>query len=123
VQVVGVAKGTTRKAGFETLILGDSGVERQLPRTTRRCTSSSRSATRRTVLPLPGTAAAGRSSASSRQLESIPGVGAKRRRELLRHFGSAGAVRTPAFEELRKISGISANMAQTIYDHLHGVAD
>ncbi len=56
-------------------------------------------------------------------LESIPGVGAKRRRELLRHFGSAGAVENASVEELRKIPGISANMARTIYDHLHGVAD
>ena len=57
------------------------------------------------------------------RLESIPGVGAKRRRELLRHFGSAGAVENASMEELRKIPGISATMARTIYDHLHGVAD
>jgi excinuclease ABC subunit C len=31
VEVVGVAKGSTRKAGFETLVLGDSGRELQLP--------------------------------------------------------------------------------------------
>jgi excinuclease ABC subunit C len=57
------------------------------------------------------------------QLESIPGVGAKRRRELLRHFGSAAGVSNATVEELRKIPGISATMAQAIYDYLHGVAD
>ena len=57
------------------------------------------------------------------KLESIPGVGAKRRRELLRHFGSASGVENASMDELRKIPGISANMARTIYDHLHGVAD
>jgi excinuclease ABC subunit C len=56
-------------------------------------------------------------------LEDIPGVGAKRRRELLRHFGSAAGVGNASIDELRKIPGISANIAQTIYDHLHGVGD
>ena len=56
-------------------------------------------------------------------LEDIPGVGAKRRRELLRHFGSAQGVENANVEELKKISGISATMAQQIYDHLHNIAD
>jgi excinuclease ABC subunit C len=67
--------------------------------------------------------AAPRPPASPVALESIPGVGAKRRRELLRHFGSAAGVENASVDELRKIPGISANIAQTIYDHLHGVAD
>ncbi|NDH39486.1 MAG: excinuclease ABC subunit C, partial [Gammaproteobacteria bacterium] len=56
-------------------------------------------------------------------LESIPGVGAKRRRELLRHFGSAKGVENASVEELAKIKGISASVARTIYDHLHSVHD
>ncbi len=56
-------------------------------------------------------------------LEDIPGVGAKRRRELLRHFGSASGVVNASVEELKKISGISATMAAQIYDHLHDVGD
>ena len=56
-------------------------------------------------------------------LEDIPGVGAKRRRELLRHFGSAKAIQNASVEELSKIKGISASVARTIYDHLHTVND
>ncbi|NCW16269.1 MAG: dTMP kinase [Rhodobacteraceae bacterium] len=56
-------------------------------------------------------------------LEDIPGVGAKRRRELLRHFGSAKAVENASVEELSKIKGISASVARTIYDYLHTVND
>ena len=52
-------------------------------------------------------------------LQDIPGVGAKRRRELLRHFGSAQGVQNANIDELKKISGISAAIAQQIYDHLH----
>ena len=56
-------------------------------------------------------------------LEEIPGVGAKRRRELLRHFGSAKAIENAGIEELAKIKGISATIARTIYEHLHTVND
>lgn len=123
VEVVGVAKGTTRKAGFETLILGDSGLELQLAsdNPALHLIQQIRDEAHRFAI----TGHRNRRDKQRRQssLESIAGVGAKRRRELLRHFGSAGAVENASVEELRKISGISANMAQTIYDHLHGVAD
>lgn len=123
VEVVGVAKGTTRKAGFETLILGETGVEVQLPsdHPALHLIQQIRDEAHRFAI----TGHRGRRDRQRREsrLESIPGVGAKRRRELLRHFGSAGAVENASMEELRKIPGISANMARTIYDHLHGVAD
>ena len=54
-------------------------------------------------------------------LDDIPGVGAKRRRELLRHFGSARGVKNANVDELKKIAGISATLAQQIYDHLHNI--
>ena len=57
----------------------------------------------------------------SSTLEGIPGVGAKRRRELLRHFGSASGVAGASTEEICKVEGISSTLAQTIYDHLHSV--
>jgi len=50
-------------------------------------------------------------------LEAIPGVGVKRRRELLRHFGSADGVRNANVQELRKVPGISLRMARQIHDH------
>ena len=42
--------------------------------------------------------------------------------ELLRHFGSAQGVENANIDELKKISGISATMAQQIYDHLHNIS-
>ncbi|MEO0435333.1 MAG: excinuclease ABC subunit UvrC [Pseudomonadota bacterium] len=123
VEVVGVAKGTTRKAGFETLILGDSGMELQLPSDNRalHLIQQIRDEAHRFAI----TGHRGRRDKARKQsrLDAIPGVGAKRRRELLRHFGSAGAVTNASVDELRKIPGISATMARTIYDHLHGMAD
>ena len=123
VDVVGVAKGTTRKAGFETLIMGASGREMQLAgdHPALHLMQQIRDEAHRFAI----TGHRGRRDKQRREskLEAIPGVGAKRRRELLRHFGSAAAVENASVDELRKIPGISANMARTIYDHLHGMAD
>jgi excinuclease ABC subunit C len=123
VQLVGVAKGTTRKAGFETLVLADSDIEVQLPSDSPalHLIQQIRDEAHRFAI----TGHRERRDRQRRQsaLEEIPGVGAKRRRELLRHFGSASAVGNASVEELRKIPGISANIAQQIYDHLHGVVE
>ena len=53
------------------------------------------------------------------ELEGIPGVGPKRRRDLLTHFGGLRAIKGASQEELAKVPGISATMAQLIYQTLH----
>jgi excinuclease ABC subunit C len=52
-------------------------------------------------------------------LDEIPGIGPGRKRALLKHFGSAKAVSRAGKEDLQAVQGISANMAQTIYDFFH----
>ncbi|WP_127902696.1 excinuclease ABC subunit UvrC [Solirhodobacter olei] len=52
-------------------------------------------------------------------LDDIPGVGATRKRALLAHFGSAKAVSRAGVEDLKAVDGISAAMAQTVYDFFH----
>ncbi|MFT3742395.1 MAG: excinuclease ABC subunit UvrC [Gammaproteobacteria bacterium] len=52
-------------------------------------------------------------------LEQIPGVGANRRRELLKHFGGLQGVLRASVAELAKVQGIHTDLAQRIYDHLH----
>ncbi|MAQ46844.1 MAG: excinuclease ABC subunit C [Confluentimicrobium sp.] len=52
-------------------------------------------------------------------LDEIAGVGATRKRALLTHFGSAKAVSRSDLADLKAVDGISAAMAQTIYDHFH----
>ena len=64
-----------------------------------------------------GTHRAKRSKAiAANPLDEIPGVGAKRRRALLKHFGSAKAISRAGMEDLQAVEGISAAMAQVIYD-------
>lgn len=48
-------------------------------------------------------------------LESIPGIGAKRRRELLRFFGSMSTLKGASIEEISKVPGISTRIASDIY--------
>ncbi|MCH7932088.1 MAG: excinuclease ABC subunit UvrC, partial [Proteobacteria bacterium] len=57
---------------------------------------------------------AGRSS-----LDDIPGVGGKRKRALLHHFGSARGVAQAGLADLRKVEGISTAVARSIYDYFH----
>ncbi len=53
-------------------------------------------------------------------LDDIPGVGGGRRKALLHHFGSARAVQQAGVDDLMKVEGISAALAQKIYDYFQG---
>lgn len=53
-------------------------------------------------------------------LDSIPGIGAKRKRALLNHFGSAKEIARAKPHDLEAVDGVSASLAQRIYDYFHG---
>jgi len=55
----------------------------------------------------------------SSTLESIEGIGAKRRQLLLKHFGGLQGVKKAGIEDLKQISGISEQLAKKIYEHFH----
>ncbi|MFV0477454.1 MAG: excinuclease ABC subunit UvrC [Parahaliea sp.] len=123
ITVIGVAKGTTRKAGFETLIMASDGTERQLPGDNAALHLIQYVRDEAHRFAITGHRARRDKARKRSQLEGIAGVGAKRRRELLRHFGSAQGVGNASVDELRKVSGINARLAQQIYDHLHVITD
>jgi len=52
-------------------------------------------------------------------LEDIPGIGAKRRQALLKHFGGLRGLKRAGVEELRQVKGISVDLALEIYGSLH----
>lgn len=52
-------------------------------------------------------------------LDGIPGIGAKRKRALLNHFGSAKEIARAKPQDLEAVDGVSAALAQKIYDHFH----
>ena len=84
---------------------------------------SSRAAVRNACAPslvAIGTHRAKRSKAiGANPLDEIAGIGPARKRALLEHFGSAKAVSRASPDDLRAIDGISAAMAQAIYDFFH----
>ena len=55
----------------------------------------------------------------SNPLDEIAGIGSTRKRALLSHFGSAKAVSRAGVEDMKAVPGISAEMAQRIYDFFH----
>lgn len=61
----------------------------------------------------------GKASRSS-VLDHIPGVGPKRKKALLRHFGTVKAIREASVEDLCQVEGINRKVAEEIYQHMHG---
>ena len=52
-------------------------------------------------------------------LESVEGIGAKRRRDLLRYFGGLQELRKASVVDIAQVSGISEGLAERIYNALH----
>jgi excinuclease ABC subunit C len=119
VTVIGVAKGATRKAGFETLVMGDSGREVRLPGDNAGLHLIQHIRDEAHRFAITGHRARRDKKRKSSVLEQIPGVGSKRRRDLLRHFGGIQGIHRASVEELMKVTGINEKIAREIYGHLH----
>ena len=52
-------------------------------------------------------------------LDDIPGVGPKRRNELLYHFKTIDAIRGATEEELRRVPSVTEQVARNIYEYFH----
>ena len=52
-------------------------------------------------------------------LDDIEGIGAKRKKDLLHHFGSVDAIRDASIEDISKVSGINKKTAENVYNYFH----
>ena len=118
IPVAGVAKGPDRSAGRERLFLADGTVKRLEPRDpVLYFIQRLRDEAHRFAI---GSHRARRSKAiGTSPLDEIPGIGARRKRALLHHFGSAGEVARAGLQDLEKVDGISGNVAKVIYGFFH----
>jgi excinuclease ABC subunit C len=119
IALIGVAKGPDRDAGREHFHIPGRGAPMMLePRDpVLYFVQRLRDEAHRFAI---GTHRARRARAlGANPLDEIPGVGPGRKRALLKHFGSAKAVSRAGKEDLAAVQGISAQMAQTIYDFFH----
>jgi len=55
-------------------------------------------------------------------LDGVPGLGSARRDRVLAHFGSLEEIQRASLSELRATPGLPGDVAQSLYDHLHGGA-
>lgn len=119
VLILGVAKGSDRKAGLETLIVGDTGAEIVLRSDSPALHLIQYIRDEAHRFAITGHRARRGKARRRSSLEGIPGVGPKRRRELLKHFGSVQSIETASVEEIGKVSTISRKIAEDIYATLH----
>ncbi|REJ69238.1 MAG: excinuclease ABC subunit C, partial [Proteobacteria bacterium] len=118
VPMVGVAKGVDRDHGKEEFyIRGRSVFALQRNDPVLYFVQRMRDEAHRFAI---GTHRAKRAKAiSANPLDDIAGIGASRKRALLAHFGSAKAVSRANLADLKAVDGISAAMAEKIYDFFH----
>lgn len=119
IPLLGVAKGETRKPGMETLFFESPDQVILLPNHSPALHLIQHIRDESHRFAIAGHRARRGKARVGSVLDDIPKVGPGRRRSLIRHFGSAQAVKSASVDEIGKVSGISKSLAQDIYTFLH----
>ena len=117
--LVGVAKGESRKPGLETLILAGSHQLISLPATSPALHLVQHIRDESHRFAITGHRAKRQKASKKSTLETIPGIGAKKRQALLQYLGGLQEVLKADKATLEKVPGISKLLAENIYDALH----
>ncbi len=120
VTLVGVAKGEERRAGHEALLLPDGrelrpGVESPALQLIQQVRDEAHR------FAITGHRGRRQKLRASSRLEDIPGNGPRRRGNLLRHFGGLAGLKQAGADEIARVEGINAALAERIYATLHGL--
>jgi excinuclease ABC subunit C len=122
IKLLGVAKGATRKPGFETLLIPQpdkslKAIDCGADNSGLHLIQQIRDEAHR--FAITGHRARRDKSRKQSLLENIEGVGAKRRKALLQYFGSVSNIKTASILEISKVAGISETLAEHIHLSLH----
>jgi len=120
VVVVGVAKGPARRPGLETLCLSAQQGTRILPADSPALHLIQQIRDEAHRFAITGHRQRRAKSRHRSVLEDVPGLGVKRRQQLLRQFGGLQEIARAGVEDIAGVPGISRQLAQRIYDTLHG---
>ena len=120
VALLGVAKGKSRKPGMERLVFSDGSSQVSLPANSSALHLIQEIRDEAHRFAIAGHRRQRNLKRTKSVLEEVEGVGAKRRRELIRYFGGLQGVSRAGVEELARAPGISNNLAKKIYASFHG---
>jgi len=119
IPLVGIAKGRSRRAGHEEWIIASParsirpGPESPASHLVQQIRDEAHR------FAITGHRGQRQKAATKSRLEKIPGIGPRRRRALLNHFGGLQGVNKAGIEELSSVPGISGVLAEEIFRALH----
>ena len=116
--LVGVAKGEGRKPGLETLFVEGQSVGIKLPANSAAMHLVQQVRDEAHRFAIAGHRAQRGKAQTKSILQEVPGIGAKRRQVLLKHFGGLQGIRDAGIKDLQKVDGINEDLAQKIYHYL-----
>lgn len=121
IQLLGIAKGISRRAGQETLFLSNGGRFKEVAIAAESGALHLLQQVRDEAHRFAIIGHRARRAKARKQsiLEEIPGLGPKRRRELLRYFGGQQEINKASETEIAKVTGISKKLAESLYAYLH----
>ena len=119
ITLIGVAKGPDRRAGQEQLFLLGRDVPTILPPDSRALHLIQRVRDEAHRFAIAGHRRKRAKRHSQSILETIPGLGPVKRRELLKQFGGLQGILRAGIEDFVQIRGLGRDLAEVIYEHLH----
>ena len=117
--LMAISKGVTRKAGLETLHIAHGDYSLVLPHDSPALHLLQQIRDEAHRFAITGHRKQRGKKRQTSTLESIPGIGHAKRRELIKHFGGIQAIKNASINEIAKVPGISQKLAKLIFDAFH----